>query len=63
MSELTEKIEALEKENQRLKQLDGVARNKVNGLKEIIRVLREEFPRHGEAELVQLLPQVVRVEF
>ena len=62
MSDLTERIEALEKENERLKKLNDGTRMKVEGLRAVIKVLKEEFPRHGEIELAQLLHQVVRVE-
>ena len=62
MSELTEKIEVLEKENERLKKLYDVTRGQVNGLRAVIKLLKEEFPGLQEYQIAQLLPRVVRVE-
>jgi|GEM_PF-4217551 len=63
MSGLTEAIEGLEKKCNSLNELTSAGRDKINGLKEAIRVLKEEFPGHNEFELARLLPQVVKVEF
>lgn len=62
MSDLTEKIQALEKENKELKYLTSTTRDKINGLRAAIKVLKEEFPEHKNYDIAQLLPQVVRVE-
>lgn len=67
MSELTERIEALERENQELKarlnRPRQVSDPRVLILREVIGVLREEFSELKEHQIAQLLPRVVRVEF
>jgi predicted nuclease with TOPRIM domain len=62
MSELTERIEQLEKENDRLKEIhNSNYADKVTTLKAVIGTLKEELGLKNE-DVCSLLPHLVKIE-